>query len=120
MNKILVAALALLITGCASISSRPSIEKSEPITANTVEICEQEEFKIFDRPTPITTLPVEFMVITNKDDTVNFFATNEAGVLMSIKSYENLGLNMQEIIRYLHQSNDLLDQYESKNDIISR
>lgn len=115
MIKFIAIILTTLLVGCSTFKN---IEKASELNVNTVEICAKEEFIKHERPESINMLPVKFFVITNPDDTIQFFTTNEAGVLITIKNYENLGLNMQEVLRYIRQSNDLLDIYEEKSDII--
>ena len=113
MNKLIIL-LFVLLASCTTLKERAPIEEAEDLVVSVVEICEPDDFLIHDRPEPITTLPVTFMVVTSPDDAVEFFTINEAGLLIKIKDYENLGLNMQEILRYIRQSNDLLDLYEGK------
>lgn len=114
MNKLLIFMLFIFLTGCNSMKERPPIERADELVLNTVEICEPDEFMVHDRPDPISTLPVTFFVVTSPDDTLEFFTTNESGLIIKIEDYENLGLNMQEILRYIKQSNDLLYLYENK------
>lgn len=58
---------------------------------------------IVERPTPLVLKPVKFKVIT----------TPETNLLLSFKDYENLSLNMADIIEYIKNQNNIILYYEN-------
>ena len=53
------------------------------------------------RPEPVVMLPVEFKV-------------QDGLICMTGDNYENLALNMADILRFIRQQNTLISQYEGR------
>ncbi len=70
---------------------------------------------LYQRPVPISLNAVEFNVLSAEDQTryADFIARYGAGICLSPQAYENLGINMQEVLRYIRQMNALVEQYET-------
>lgn len=64
-----------------------------------------------EKPRPVNTKPVEFVVITSSNrDKLDSEAVWYA---ITTSSYENLAYNMQELIRYISQQQNQLNYYRS-------
>ena len=104
-----VMAILLFLTGC-SLRPDPEIKVVTQIEKTTVPIVA--------RPKPIDLVDTRVYVVTkdNYDSFVEEF-TEEHGelayVVLSMKDYENLALNIADIRRYLEQQNEIIVYYEN-------
>lgn len=85
--KVLSLTILIGLSGC--VSSR-TVNEYEMVNLKT---------HIVERPAQLKLKPIEFVV---KD-----------GVLMTFKSYENLSLNLQDIIQYIKYQNNIIEYYEN-------
>lgn len=103
--KCLVILSALLVLSNCS--------KPEPITTTTVV---QTSIPIKPKPRPVTLNSVDFSVVTNYNIDSYLKKVSSNGeyvfVAMSVKSYENMALNIDELKRYIEQQNGVIEYYE--------
>ena len=90
---------SLLLTACSS-TTTPSIAVSEDLIIINPE-----------KPRPINTRPVEFIVVTeNNREKLDI---EPVWYAMTTQSYENLAYNMQELIRYISQQQTQINYYSN-------
>ena len=100
----------LLSSGCSS------FKDVLPVTIKTVEI--ERNIPIQNRPRPLSLNDVHFYVVT-PDTRQNFetrFEKENGGLVyyaLSVRHYEDLGLNFAEVIRYIKQAQASLQFYEN-------
>ena len=66
-------------------------------------------------PAPVSMLPVEFKVInkTNQNSQLpELLSNNSAFIAMTARDYENLSLNLADIVRYIKQQQGIIKYYE--------
>jgi outer membrane biogenesis lipoprotein LolB len=90
---------SLLLTACSS-ATTPSIAVSEDLIIISPE-----------KPRPINTRPVEFIVVTDNNRTK--LDSQPVWYAITTDSYENLAYNMQEMIRYISQQQIQVNYYKS-------
>lgn len=93
-------ATLLLLAGCAS---NPEIVPLEPVKT-TITVAPAP------KPSPVSLKPVEFKVITNKTKTV--LDNERVWYAITVKSYENLAYNTQEMIRVIREQKAAITYYE--------
>ena len=103
-----VTAVLLFLTGC-SLRPDPEIKIVTQIEKTTVPIVA--------RPKPIDLVDTRVYVVTkdNYDSFVEEFTAEHgelAYVVLSMKDYENLALNIADLRRYLEQQNEIIVYYE--------
>ena len=104
-----VVSLALLTSACAT---RAPIERVEYVP----QIIKQD-IPIQARPRPVTMGDVKFYVV-NKDNLDKFledFGKKNGDIVfiaVSVKDYETLALNLQELKRYIEQQQSVILYYE--------
>ena len=109
--KPLLAAMAILLflTGCSSLRE-PEIKVVTQIEKTTVPIVA--------RPKPIDLVDTRVYVVT-KDNYESFVKefTEEHGelayVVLSMKDYENLAINIADLRRYIEQQTEIIVYYEN-------
>lgn len=100
----------LLSSGCSS------FKDILPVEIKTVEI--ERSIPIQKRPRPLSLNDVHFYVVT-PDTRQNFetrFEKQNGGLVyyaLSVRNYEDLGLNFAEVIRYIRQAQATLQFYEN-------
>ena len=104
-----VTAILLFLTGC-SLRPDPEIKVVTQIEKTTVPIVA--------RPKPIDLVDTRVYVVTkdNYDSFVEEFTAEHgelAYVVLSMKDYENLALNIADLRRYLEQQNEIIVYYEN-------
>ena len=98
----------LLSSGCSSIK--------DVLEVKTVEI--ERNIPIQSRPRPLSLNNIHFYVVT-PDTRQNFetrFEKENGGLVyyaLSVRHYEDLGLNFAEVIRYIRQAQATLQFYEN-------
>ena len=98
----------LLSSGCSSFK--------DVLEVKTVEI--ERSIPIQKRPRPLSLNDVHFYVVT-PDTRQNFetrFEKQNGGLVyyaLSVRNYEDLGLNFAEVIRYIRQAQATLQFYEN-------
>jgi hypothetical protein len=99
--KLIISILALLVfAGC---SQSESIVSLEPVKT-TIAIPKAP------KPSPVTLKPVEFIVVTdNNKDSLN---AQRVWYAITVKSYENLAYNTQEMLRVLREQKAAIRYYE--------
>jgi len=102
--------LCLLLTNCGYLR-KPEKE----IVVQTVEV--QKNIPVQSRPKPVDMNDVKFYVVTdeNYEEFIEkFMKTNNDYVfyVVSVHDYENLALNMSELLRYIKQQKETIVYYE--------
>ena len=102
--------LCLLLTNCGYLR-KPEKE----IVVQTVEV--QKIIPIQPRPKPVEMTDVKFYVVTEEnyeEFREKFMKTNNDYVfyVVSVHDYENLALNMSELLRYIKQQKETIVYYE--------
>lgn len=90
---------SLLISACTSTTAPSVIVPEERITISP------------DKPRPINTRPVEFIVVTESNR--EKLDIQPVWYAMTTQSYENLAYNMQELIRYISQQQTQINYYSN-------
>lgn len=62
-------------------------------------------------PKPITTRPVTFTVITDKDSDI--FANHKVLYAVTVDTYEAISYNTQEMLRYIKDQKSIIRYYEN-------
>ena len=108
--KPLLAAMAILLflTGCSSLRE-PEVKVVTQIEKTTVPIVA--------RPKPIDLVDTRVYVVTkdNYDSFVKEFTAEHgelAYVVLSMKDYENLAINIADLRRYIEQQTEIIVYYE--------
>ena len=100
----------LLSSGCSS------FKDVLPVEIKTVEI--ERNIPIQKRPRPLSLNDVHFYVVT-PDTRQNFetrFEKENGGLVyyaLSVRNYEDLGLNFADVIRYIREQNAILSYFEN-------
>lgn len=108
---LVVTAMFLFLTGCSLFSPTP------PPEIKTVTKIEKTTVPIVSRPKPVQLVDTRVRVVTkdNLDEFLKDF-TNQYGevalVVLSMKDYENLAVNISEIRRYINQQTQVIIYYE--------
>ena len=102
--------LTLLLSSCGFIR-KPEKE----IVVQTVEV--QKVIPVQPRPKPVDMTDVKFYVVTEEnyeEFKEKFMKTNNDYVfyVVSVHDYENLALNMSELLRYIKQQKETIVYYE--------
>jgi len=102
--------LCLLLTNCGYLR-KPEKE----IVVQTVEV--QKNIPVQSRPKPVDMNDVKFYVVTDEnyeEFKEKFMKTNNDYVfyVVSVHDYENLALNMSELLRYIKQQKETIVYYE--------
>lgn len=90
MNKLFIMIVVFGLFGCTK-----QIQK-EYVKPNL-------KVHIVEPPTPLVLKPVKFKVITSP----------ETNLVLSFKDYENLSLNMADIVEYIKNQNNIIRYYEN-------
>lgn len=106
---ILVVASLLFLNGCSRFQPEPEIKVVTKIEKTTVPVVA--------RPKPLQLVDTRVRVVTK--DTLEEFITEYkqqygevAFVVLSMKDYENLALNIADIKRYINQQTEIIVYYE--------
>jgi hypothetical protein len=109
--KILLILPLISLGGCSLLQPKP-IETTKFVYPNIIKA---------NKPKPLQLIPLEFKVIT--DETYSGFrdsVISENGELVFIgllmKNYENMSLNVGELIRYVEQQKAIILYYEKSLD----
>ena len=102
--------LTLLLSSCGYLR-KPEKE----IVVQTVEV--QKNIPVQPRPKPVDMNDVKFYVVTDEnyeEFKEKFMKTNNDYVfyVVSVHDYENLALNMSELLRYIKQQKETIVYYE--------
>ena len=102
--------LCLLLTNCGYLR-KPEKER----VVQTVEV--QKNIPVQSRPKPVDMNDVKFYVVTDEnyeEFKEKFMKTNNDYVfyVVSVHDYENLALNMSELLRYIKQQKETIVYYE--------
>ena len=102
--------LTLLLSSCGYLR-KPEKE----IVVQTVEV--QKVIPVQPRPKPVDMTDVKFYVVTEEnyeEFKEKFMKTNNDYVfyVVSVHDYENLALNMSELLRYIKQQKETIVYYE--------
>ena len=108
--KILVIVLSFLfLTGCVGRPPEPEIK--------TVVKVEKTTVPVVSRPKPLQLVDTRVRVVTS--DTLETFLADYkqqygelAFVVLSMKDYENLALNIADLRRYINQQTEIIVYYE--------
>jgi hypothetical protein len=87
----------MFITACSTTNIPPPAIPQDPIVIPV------------ERPRPISTKPVEFIVVTETNRSK--LDSESVWYAMTTQSYENLSYNMQELIRYISQQQIQINYY---------
>jgi len=87
----------------AACSSTPVIEPLEPVKT-TITVSKAP------KPSPISLKPVKFKVIT--DETKQSLDSERVWYAITVKSYENLAFNTQEMLRVIREQKAAIAYYE--------
>jgi len=99
--KLITSILALsLLTACAS---SPEIVPLEPVKT-TITVAPAP------KPSPVSLKPIEFKVITEK--TRVSLDSERVWYAITVKSYENLAYNTQELLRVIREQKAAINYYE--------
>jgi len=99
--KLIINILALfMLTACAS---APEIVPLEPVKT-TITVAPAP------KPSPVSLKPVEFKVITDK--TNQALDKERVWYGITVKSYENLAYNTQELLRVIREQKAAINYYE--------
>ncbi len=99
--KLIINILALfMLTACAS---APEIVPLEPVKT-TITVAPAP------KPSPVSLKPVEFKVITDK--TKQALDKERVWYGITVKSYENLAYNTQELLRVVREQKAAINYYE--------
>ena len=104
----------LVLSGCSVLEPPPQITPVEVVTI-------EKPAPVYHPPKPsaITTLPVEWTVLTPEtmqeylDDLAQGNAPTNAFYGLTTKGYENLSSNMADVIRYIRQLTSIVDYYKN-------
>lgn len=100
MKLIINLSILLFLIGCAS---SPDIVPLEPVKT-TITVAPAP------KPSPVSLKPVEFKVITDK--TKASLNSQRVWYAITVKSYENLAYNTQEMIRVIREQKAAITYYE--------
>ena len=108
-TSLVVMAILLFLTGCSSFRE-PEIKIVTQIEKTTVPIVA--------RPKPVDLVDTRVYVVTadNYDSFVEEFTAEHgelAYVVLSMKDYENLAINVADLRRFLEQQNEIIVYYEN-------
>ncbi len=99
--KLIINILAIsMLTACAS---TPEIVPLEPVKT-TITVAPAP------KPSPVSLKPVEFKVITDK--TKQALDKERVWYGITVKSYENLAYNTQELLRVIREQKAAINYYE--------
>ena len=104
----------LVLSGCSVLEPPPQITPVEVVTI-------EKPAPVYPPPKPsaITTLPVEWTVLTPEtmqeylDDLAQGNAPTNAFYGVTTQGYENLSSNMADVIRYIRQLTSIVDYYQN-------
>ena len=112
-NYLTISSLLLLTLVLSSCGYLRKPEKE--IVVQTVEV--QKNIPVQSRPKPVEMNDVKFYVVTDEnyeEFKEKFMKTNNDYVfyVVSVHDYENLALNMSELLRYIKQQKETIVYYE--------
>lgn len=103
--RYVVLTLALMLAACGN-------EGSVTVTTRAAEITVARPAD----PLPLQMLPVNFLVVnkTNQTEQIRLLMTeNESFVGMGVRDYENLRVNLSDVLRYIQQQQAVIKYYET-------
>ncbi len=112
-KTILIASSLLLaltsLTGCGTFNTEPRIQTVTQYITPNIQIQQQ--------PKPVALLDVQWYVVTeeNLEDFLEKFRQDNGTVVMlsmTVRGYENMSINMQELRRYINQQKQIILYYE--------
>ena len=108
-KSLVVMGIALVLSGCSSFRPEPEIKVVTQIEKTTVPTVA--------RPKPIDLVDTRVYVVTaeNYDSFVEEFTAEHgelAYVVLSMKDYENLAINIADLRRYIEQQTEIIVYYE--------
>ena len=112
MNKLIIAILALTLTGC-SMFRKPE----EVVVTNTV--IQAPNIPLQSSPRPINMIDIKWYTVTtdNIDEFEKNFENDNGDLVffaISVPHYQNLSLNLAEIRRYIEQQQSIIIYYETQ------
>lgn len=99
--KLIISVMALL--AIAACSRQETVIPLEPIKT-TITVAPAP------KPNPISLKPVEFKVVT--EETKQILDENRVWYAITVKSYENLAFNTQEMLRVIREQKAAITYYE--------
>ena len=111
MNKLLIALLALTMTGCSW------LKPEEVVVTRTVTVPVDIPLKPAPRPVNLTDVKWYTVTTDNIDEFEKNFENDNGDLVffaISVPHYENLSLNLAEIRRYLEQQQAIIVYYENQ------
>ena len=99
--KLIISTMILL--GLVACSSKETIVPLEPVKT-TITVAPAP------KPAPVSLKPVEFKVIT--EETKQVLDENRVWYAITVKSYENLAFNTQEMLRVIREQKAAINYYE--------
>lgn len=99
--KLIISVMALL--AIAACSRQETVIPLEPIKT-TITVAPAP------KPNPISLKPVEFKVVT--EETKQVLDENRVWYAITVKSYENLAFNTQEMLRVIREQKAAITYYE--------
>jgi hypothetical protein len=112
-KKILIASSLLLVltslTGCGTFNTEPRIQTVTQYITPNIQIQKQ--------PKPVDLADVQWYVVTeeNLEAFLEKFRQDNGTVVMlamTVRGYENMSVNMQELRRYINQQKQIIIYYE--------
>ena len=100
--------LCLLLAACGS-------DSSLTVTTKAAEI---KVAKPVD-PSPLQLLPINFLVVNNTNQANQLkllMSDNESFVGLSVRDYENLRINLSDVLRYIQQQQAVIRYYQTMTD----
>jgi hypothetical protein len=97
-------ALCLLLAACGN-------DSAITVTTQAAEIKVAKPVE----PAPLQLLPLNFLVVTstNQSEQINSLLVDTSSfVALSIKDYENLRINLSDVLRYIQQQQAVIKYYE--------
>ena len=112
MNKLIMALLALTMTGCSFLS-----KPEEVVVTNTV--IKAPNIPLQPSPRPVNMIDITWYTVTtdNIDEFEKNFENDNGDVVffaISVPHYQNLSLNLAEIRRYIEQQQSIIIYYEDQ------
>ena len=112
MNKLIIALLALTLTGCSAFR-----KPEEVVVTNTV--IQAPNIPLQTSPRPVNMIDIKWYTVTtdNIDDFEKNFENDNGDLVffaISVPHYQNLSLNLAEIRRYIEQQQAIIIYYENQ------
>lgn len=102
--KYFLMGVCMLLAACGSQSLTVTTQAAKLTVAKPIE------------PTPLQMLPIDFKVMnkTNQEEQIKqLLIDNESFVAITVRDYENLRINLSDVLRYIQQQQAMIKYYEA-------